>query len=227
MNRRKLLLGSGVALTTTIAGCSSDTSDDGENGNGNGTSTGPSADEPDVEEPDPISVSGSGNQVYSNVGIIGGLTVIEAQHTGSRNFIVKLVPETGMENIMVNQIGAFDGSRAALVGRGTYQMSIEADGDWELELTQPRPSSGDSLPFEQQGTSATVLGPLEFDGTHTIGAAHNGRRNFIVQVLPPQGQFPTIAVNEIGSYEGTTSFRHSGLGYVAIQADGGWGIRIE
>jgi len=41
MNRRKLLLGSGVALSTVLAGCSSDeTSDESGNGDGNGSGNG-------------------------------------------------------------------------------------------------------------------------------------------------------------------------------------------
>ncbi|WP_455448325.1 hypothetical protein [Natrinema thermotolerans] len=52
MNRRKLLLGSGVALTTTIAGCSSnDTSNGNGGGNGNGNGSGSGTGE--VSPPDP------------------------------------------------------------------------------------------------------------------------------------------------------------------------------
>ncbi|WP_222918902.1 hypothetical protein [Natrinema sp. SYSU A 869] len=156
------------------------------------------------------------------------LTIAAAQHTGERNFIVELVPDDGsFEEILVNQIGRYAGATAALVGEGAYQLSVEADGDWEIELSQPRPDGGESLPFEWEGEGTNVYGPVAFDGSHTIGAAHNGQRNFIVEIYPPHGDFPEIAVNEIGQYEGTTTFRHSGVGFIAVQADGNWTMRIE
>ncbi len=50
MNRRTLLLGSGVAVSTVLAGCSSDESaDEGNGGSGNGTDTGDEPSESDVD----------------------------------------------------------------------------------------------------------------------------------------------------------------------------------
>lgn len=236
MNRRKLLLSSGITLSTVLAGCSSDDTDDGNgngsgngNGGGNGGAIGDEGNGGDeVSEPEPITVSGSGNDVIDDIDIAGGLVTANAEHSGGDNFIVQLVPNQGDYNtLFINTIGSYQGVAAELAAEGTYQLSVEAGGDWEIELQQPRASSGESLPLEWEGSMPNVYGPVEFGGPHTLTATHNGEQNFIVRVMAPEGDFATLAVNEIGQYEGTTSFRHSGVGYIDVQADGDWSLEIE
>ncbi|WP_459191802.1 hypothetical protein [Halosimplex sp. J119] len=160
---------------------------------------------------------------------MGGLTIVEATHSGSQNFIVKLVPEEGeFDTIVINHIGDYDGAAAELVDGGTYQLDVDADGDWDITLRQPRPQSGDSLPQSFDGDGPDVFGPFEFSGSsHTASGSHDGEQNFIVEVFPLEGISPEVVFNEIGEFEGETTFRPADLGYVAVTADGSWTLEME
>lgn len=260
MNRRKMLLASGVAFSTAIAGCADDTSDGGdgtesddgtENGNDtdteNGNDSEESSPEPDeengndenededtendgsedVNEPDPQSFSGSGADVKEDVSIAGNLTVIDAEHDGDSNFQVSLADGSEFNDNFVNAIGAYDGATAALIDGGEYLLDVEADGNWEVEIRQPRAASGDSLPQSLGGNSPDVLGPIEFGGTHTATGEHQGQSNFAVHVYPAEGSFGELVFNEIGEYDGSTTFNFNGVGWVAVQADGEWSLELE
>jgi len=259
MYRRKILLTSGVALSTVLAGCSSDegSGDDSESANGdvsNGDSD-ESADDGDgetssdddssdeasndndddggdevesVDQPDTQSFSGSGAAVESGVSIEGGLTVVDTTHTGgSSNFQVSLVDDSEFDDNFVNEIGEYEGETADLIDGGEYMLDVEADGDWEIEIRQPRAASGDGLPQSLDSNQPTVSGPFDFTGSHVATGSHSGESNFAVHVYPDEGNFGELLFNEIGEYEGETTFNFDGVGWVAVQADGDWSIEIE
>lgn len=263
MNRRKLLLASGVTLSTVLAGCAGGADDDDENGddtgngdddgngaddpNGNGDGNGdesPDEDEPepdedengDEEEPDTAeqpetqTFSGSGATVEEVV-IEGGLTVVDAEHTGESNFQVRIYEGDDDEfgAGFVNAIGDYEGASADLLEGGTQTMDVEADGEWRLEVRQPRATEAeaDELPQTMSGDTPDVVGPIAFDGRHTAYGEHDGESNFQARVYPEEGMFGEGVFNEIGEYEGETTFSHDGVGWVDVEADGNWSIEIE
>lgn len=250
MNRRKVLLGSGVVLSTILAGCSSDEADEGNgngNGNGNGDTDPNNGDEnsnpenddggqeddgedgpESVDEPEPQSFSGSGASVEQGVSIEGGLTVIDAMHTGgSSNFQVSLVNDSEFDDNFVNAIGEYDGASAGLIDADEYMLDVEADGDWEIEIRQPRSAIGDALPQSLGDDGPTVAGPFEFSGSHIASGSHSGESNFAAHVYPAEGSFGELVFNEIGEYEGETTFSFDGVGWVGVEADGDWTIEME
>lgn len=253
MKRRNYLALTGAALTTAMAGCSSASDesteeptnqpeessggDDGMTGEGEPTadneegasenSEPEGTEEPEeVDQPEAQSFSGSGAEVEQDISISGGLTVVEATHSGEENFQVSLVGGE-FDDLFVNVIGEYDGETAALIGEGEYTLDVEADGDWEVEIRQPRAASGDSLPQSLEGDTPEVHGPFEFDGSHVAAGSHSGEGNFQAHVYPAEGSFGELVFNEVGQYEGETTFRHSGVGWVAVQADGDWSLELE
>lgn len=253
MNRRKVLLGSGIALTTVLAGCSSDETND-ENGNENGdessgangnenredngtenTSEDENGDENESEpetadQPETQTFSGTGATV-EQVEIEGGLTVVDAEHTGQSNFQVRIYEGDDDEygTGFVNAIGNYDGASADLLEGGTQTMDVEADGEWSLEVRQPRATEAeaDSLPQTMSGNTPDVVGPISFSGRHTAYGEHDGESNFQVRVFPEDGMYGKGVFNEIGEYEGETTFSHDGVGWVDIEADGEWLVEME
>lgn len=183
---------------------------------------------PTPMQSDTMSFEGSGAEVLEDVSLNSGLTIVEATHDGTSNFIVKLVPSEGMNTIAINAIGTYDGATAALAKQETYMVDVAADGKWSLTIRQPRPSSGDVLPQSIEGEGPSVRGPFVFDGTHMATGSHTGESNFIVQVYPLKGMFPTAVFNKIGRVDSAeTTFKHDGIGFVGIQADGSWSLKIE
>jgi hypothetical protein len=248
MQRRQYLA---LVAAGTLAGCgeSSDTDGDGGDGGGDGggddsddtptatqtgadtttpTPTETSTEPPTPTSPDPMSFSGSGQKAVEDVDMIGGVTIVDASHDGESNFQVEFVPSEGDFNeLFVNEIGQWEGSVANLIDADTYIIDVTADGDWELTVRQPRPTSGDALSQSASGEGAEVVGPYEFDGTHIATGSHDGESNFQVEVLPIEGSFAELVFNEIGEFEGETTFSHDGLGYVDVNADGAWDLELE
>ncbi|WP_137288617.1 hypothetical protein [Natronorubrum halophilum] len=183
-----------------------------------------------VQEPDPESYtfSGTGASVEQGVDLEGGLTVVDAIHTGgSSNFQVSLVNDSEYNDNFVNAIGEYDGASAALIDADEYILDVEADGDWEVEIRQPRAASGDALPQSFSDDGPVVVGPFEFSGSHIATGSHSGESNFQATVYPAEGMFGEIVFNEIGEYNGETTFNFNGVGWVDVLADGNWSIEME
>lgn len=183
-----------------------------------------------VQEPSPESYtfSGTGASVEQGIDLEGGLTVVDAMHTGgSSNFQVSLVNDGQYDDNFVNAIGEYDGASADLIDADEYMLDVEADGDWEIEVRQPRATSGDALPQSLSGDGPIVAGPFEFSGSHIATGSHSGESNFQATVYPAEGMFGENVFNEIGDYDGETTFNFDGVGWVDVMADGDWSIEME
>lgn len=256
MKRREYLLTAGVTLPTILAGCAGDengddgvddTESDPTDGNGEEPEDDPQPDDDpngddgtdgdedgdtddDVDSVEPQSFSGTGAAVEDGIRIDGGLTVVDATHTGGQsNFQVSLVDDSEFDDLFVNEIGEYDGETADLIEGGEYLLDVEADGSWDIEIRQPRAASGDSLPQSFDADRNRVFGPYEFSGTHTATGEHHGQGNFIVHVYPQDYEMfgGELVFNELGEYDGETTFSFDGVGWVAIEADGEWSLELE
>lgn len=252
MDRRKYIALTGTALTTATAGCSETDDDDSEPDQEPETEQeAPEEDDETEEEPADVedddveeeveeeeepeeveetelqSFSGDGATVEQDISIEGGLTVVDANHDGESNFQVSLVDDTEFDESFVNEIGEYDGETADLIDGGEYMLEVEADGSWEIEIRQPRAASGDDLPQSLSSSGPEVHGPIEFTGSHVAEGSHDGESNYSVNVYPGEGSFGELLFNEIGEYEGETTFSFEGVGWVAVQADGDWTVDLD
>jgi hypothetical protein len=165
-----------------------------------------------------LNVSGTGSDVFNVPSeIVYG--AIEVTHSGSSNFVIEgLDANNETTELFVNEIGNYEGTVGYGLGARaeTTQISIDADGDWDLSLkplyTQPvLPESG------------TGSGVYLFDGPPPVfEITHRGESNFVVQQIPldARGQ---LLVNEIGVYSGAVP-GVGGKSLVVIEADGDWQI---
>lgn len=180
----------------------------------------------EIEAPDPQNFAGSGEEVREGVDIEGGLTVVEATHSGESNFQVYLVGGE-YDILFVNEIGSYDGETAELVEEGEYIMDISADGSWEITVRQPRSGDGETLPVSYSGNGPNVVGPVRFDGSGIASGSHDGESNFQVTIYPMTGSFGELVFNEIGSFEGEATYTADGIGWIEVVADGNWDIELE
>ena len=67
-----------------------------------------------------------------------GALRIAAKHSGKSNFIVRVLDSQGrLVDLVVNEIGAFDGAKTVrLPTTGVFIIVVAADGDWQIEATQ-------------------------------------------------------------------------------------------
>lgn len=175
-----------------------------------------------------LSYSGSGQSVREGVALDEGLTICEAVHDGESNFQVELVDDSEFNDIFINEIGAFEGAQSEYIeGNDEYIVDVTADGDWDLTFSQPRPTSGDSLPISLEGTGPTVTGPFAFDGAGTAASTHDGESNFIVTIQPLEDRLSELLFNEIGEVDGETAYSFDEIGLIDVDADGAWTLDLD
>ncbi len=68
-----------------------------------------------------------------------GLKRFQMTHQGSGHFGVTLLNKDGsrigMESLLANEVGAFDGSKAARIPRNDiYLLQVSADGPWTVQI---------------------------------------------------------------------------------------------
>lgn len=179
------------------------------------------------DEKGPTTVTGSGDHTESGIELDAGLTLVESQHSGRKGFETALVAESGSETVFAFHVGEYDGEGAALVDGGTYRLTVEADGDWEVEIRQPRAGSGDPVPESVSGDRPAVRGPYEFGGQHSAVGTHDGSGDFKVQVFPATGEHATLVFTDLGTFEGETDFEYEGVGWIDVEAAGEWTLELR
>ncbi len=152
-------------------------------------------------------------------------------HDGDSNFQVELIDQSTGETqeYLANEIGSWEANLPYYIPSGEYVLDINADGNWNVDVGQPRPTSGDvaSLPTSASDQYPNYIGPVQFEGSHTFTATYNGDSNFIVWVLDENGQEQDLIFNEIGTFEGSNTYSGTHVGYIRIQATGDWQLDIE
>jgi len=93
---------------------------------------------PTSAPPPPQTYTGRGQNFSPFITLAGGLTTFQMQHTGSANFIVRLLDDHGRwVELLANEIGSFNGSRAIGIDLpGIHLLDIRADGDWMITVEQ-------------------------------------------------------------------------------------------
>lgn len=162
-----------------------------------------------------------------------GLVIFHMTHDGGSNFAVVLLDDKGeWVELLVNEIGRFDGAKAVGIGRtGTYLLDIQADGNWTILIEQPSATStAPAAPqtFTGRGQQVSPMFKLA-SGLTIFHMAHDGGSNFAVVLLDNKGNWVELLVNEIGSFDGAKAvgIRRAGVYLLDITADGNWTVTIE
>ena len=165
--------------------------------------------------------SGSGATVTPSIDLRAGLVLVKYSHSGSSNFIAHFIDSGGARGVSIaNEIGVTQGTIIDDVSPpGRYAVNVQADGAWTIEVSQPRPTSGQPVPAKFTGRGPSVIGPLKGTTALRVSMVHDGTSNFIVTPFKLTGRDGGLA-NEIGPFTGTQSYRATGVFYIRIIADG-------
>ena len=96
-----------------------------------------------IEQPRPASAAskpqaftGIGQAVSEFINLDKGLATFKMTHSGDSNFAVWLLDKYGdKQELLVNEVGKFDGSKAVGVSKsGFYILDISADGEWGITV---------------------------------------------------------------------------------------------
>jgi len=181
---------------------------------------------------DDVRLQGTGRTASRKFDLAAGLAIFEVQHDGQANLVVRLLDDNGtVVETIFNQRGAFTGDRSAGVKRaGRYLLDIEADGPWSVNIFQPQPSRGESLPVSLQGTGyhATQFVHLN-KGMTEFQITHNGKEQFRVTLFDRQGRQIDGLADELGAFEGSKSVNiaEAGIYLLNVAGDGDWTIDVQ
>ena len=182
--------------------------------------------------PVPITLSGMGQQASEMFYLDEGLVIFEMTHDGDGYFGIWLLDDEGdMIDLLVNEGGEFDGSKAVgISGGGIYLLDISANGNWTITIEQPRPSTAPPVPKTLNGTGQQASEMFYLDeGLVIFEMTHDGDGYFGIWLLDDEGDMIDLLVNEGGEFDGSKAVGISGGGIylLDISADGNWEISIE
>ena len=91
--------------------------------------------------PTSASFSGNGDDVVQ-CSLSEGIQTFEMTHNGTANFGIWIYDDAGGQDLLVNEIGSYEGKQAIRVGSGFLDLSpgpcvleITADGEWSIEIS--------------------------------------------------------------------------------------------
>ena len=179
-----------------------------------------------------MQTSGEGTTVTEDFSLQGGLVVFDMLHeNGESNFIVELKDAESGETTesLANEIGEWMGVYPMFAPDGEYFLEIDADGDWEFVITQPRPAPSEAEPTPVSGSDEfpNYLGLIRFEGVTNVRGEYSGEGNFAVWLLNGDGQRVDLLFNEIGEFEGETTISEEGTGYLRVEATGSWTVEAR
>lgn len=174
---------------------------------------------------DPIRLSGRGDDVV-RMTKPDVPAIIRLTHSGSSNFSVISYDGAGNRiDLLVNEIGAYEGTRPIDFGTSelTERLEIQADGNWTVLVEPISAAQSVRVPATNvAGQGDTVL-LLTGSSPDTAKISHSGSSNFVVQAY---GRSHRLLVNEIGNYSGTVVVPQDTL-VLEVVADGRWQLTIS
>jgi hypothetical protein len=231
-----------VVIFVTLSGCASDSSSTGKptaapspapTVMASATPTAAPVSTPSpVAEPAPISLVGSWQQSSQMFHLEKGLSIFSIQHQGSGNFTIWLVDRSGRKvDLLVNAVGEFSGSKAEEIANASeYHLAITSDGQWAVDITQPRPVTAQPVPLSMTGVGqhATRFFSLKH-GSAIFRMTHNGTSDFAVWLDDVNGKHIDLLANAVGMFDGSRSedIDRDGIYLLDVNADGDWKIDVS
>lgn len=178
---------------------------------------------PEPEPAEPQSFSGTGSEVVMLDPLGEDVFYATVTHDGSSNIALWSVDENGQDiDLLVNEIGGYEGKVALNFGEDPAALRIEADGAWTIDLVHlaeaPR-WDGEGV-YEDRGDSVLIVDGVA-DGLTPVTLTHDGESNFAIWAWGES--YPDLIVNDIGAYEATTLLPDGTL-VLQVDADGTWTI---
>ncbi|MFA9424731.1 hypothetical protein [Natronorubrum sp. A-ect3] len=187
-----------------------------------------------------LEFAGDGVTVTDEFEVESGPAVLEVTHDGEGEFFVQAVSrDGGQTQSLLTQFGPFDGTTGTFLEEGTYAIYVDADGEWELQLSQPDvdDDEAETPPISVTNSGPGWLGPILFDDTTLVGGAHDGDGSFRVRVIPQDADASDyvwdggeLVFHALGEFRGATSVHVDGIGYIDVTVDNEqaeWAIELE
>ncbi|AHF98433.1 polysaccharide deacetylase [Halostagnicola larsenii XH-48] len=174
--------------------------------------------------------SGNGGSQTDEFDLASSGVECSFSHEGSGDFVVEATAIDGdlANDLLVDTTGSGPGKSFTFADEGTYQLEVEADGEWSIELDQPEVTNSDltSLPVSESGTGSSFIGPLESEDDISLEVSHDGDGAFLIDGFDSSGSREQV-VNKTGQFEGSRSYAVGDATWFNIEATGDWELAIE
>ncbi len=178
---------------------------------------------PEPEPVEPQTFSGTGSEVVVLEPLGEGVFYATVTHDGPSNVALWSVDQNGQNiDLLVNEIGRYEGEVALNFGEDPAALRVEAGGAWTIDLVPlgEAPRWDGEGTHEDRGDSILIVDGVA-DGLTPVTLTHDGESNFAIWAWGES--YPDLIVNDIGVYEGTTLLPDGSL-VLQVDADGTWTI---
>ena len=169
--------------------------------------------------------SGYGQKVLTGINIPKGAYQASMSHKGNSNFAIWLYTGSGSrKQLLVNEIGNYQGTVAIEDKIENGYLEIEADGQWSIVIEQLTQTGTANL--SGRGDCVSPLFTLP-QGIQIISMKHNGSSNFAIWLFDDTGARCDLLANEIGGFSGQVIFNEAKQNrkyFISVIADGEWSI---
>lgn len=178
-----------------------------------------------IPPPQPVTFSGVGQFVTDKFTPPSAVSRLQLTHNGGSNFVVWAYGDDGQQELLVNTIGGYSGSRPLISETGWF-LEIDADGAWTatIEAISPDPSAAAGV--AGSGDLASGLFFPSDTGPVPVEVVHNGDSNFIVWLHCGGGS--ELVQNEIGPVSGSTVVDFAeGPCVWDVRSEGSWSVTVR
>jgi hypothetical protein len=180
-----------------------------------------SAPEPSVDaEPalfEPLILEGTGDDVVTFPAESDRILVAKISYSGGSNFVVRAFAEGGSPDLLVNTIGAYEGTRPLNFEAPVGEFEIKASGPWTITISDFREQP--EFNGSASGSGDQVLRVPNLSGPMAVSYA--GESNFVVRSW---GSSTDLLVNTIDAYSGTVRMGETAA--LEIVSSGPWTLDL-
>ncbi|WP_312912426.1 polysaccharide deacetylase family protein [Natronosalvus caseinilyticus] len=175
-----------------------------------------------------LSFDGDGSTTSDSFDLSEGILVGDVSADGE--FVARLQSSDDnlADDLLVQTAGGADGESMMVVGGGSYELDVEADGEWEISLDQPEVHADDltDVPNSASGSGPSFVGPLWTENDLSLQVTHGGDGMFIVDGWGADGSWEQL-VKQSGEFDGSRSYAAANVCWIDVEADGDWSLEIE
>lgn len=160
----------------------------------------------------------------------GGVTIFKFDHKGRQNFVVQYSQGDNAQ-LVVNEIGNVQGSKALGLPAGDYVLDVATTGEWSIQIGQSIVASAPGPPRKLSGSGQAASDFFSLKaGPATFKVSHQGSGTLAPTLLRgTDGSVVTILANELGRFSGskTVEIPADGVYLVDVIASGAWSIDVS
>jgi len=169
----------------------------------------------------PIVIRGTGHTATGSITLPAPISVAHFTHDGRSSFVVQAFVG-GQGDLLINTVGAYDGSRPLFEG-SPVQLDIQADGAWTVTITAMTCCAASG---ELAGSGDAVSNQFNPPGRQAWEFSNSGQRSYVVYAHCVGGD--QLVLSRIGAVRGSMVVQFGrGPCYWEVLSDGSWSIRPD